>query len=488
MAGQEGLAHGQDGGEGDILTLRRCCVERLSWRRSLEVLEIYVLLILFYGVVAADPEIAEIRVEGVKRDEARISEMLGVRAGGPFDSEALERGIREVLSQYEAWGHPFARVDVEKVALRKDGLHITLRVDEGPEVRLGAVRITGTSTREDLLLRVLDLPLGELYDGREVERALSRLRRLPFIQDAVPDLRYNLESGQGVLLVRVREIRANRFSAALGYAGRGISGELSLALHSPWGRGRTVEARWTRREAQADLYLMCREPWVLGLPLHLGGEFRTSLREGYSRTEWVVQAYRPFRWGEVGGSVGWERTVRGSAEGGAWGLGLEVQYEARDDPSVPRRGLGASLGVRGYPGRAEGVQVRVRGDVEGYVPMGGSLALAVGLHGGMVEGRDLSTYELLPLGGAKSLRGHWEEQFRDLRVVWSNLELYKELGAGSWGFPFLDVGYAQGKVRWGYGLGLRLRTGAGRIGLDYGLGPRDRLWEGKVHLTLEGRF
>jgi len=132
--------------------------------------------------------------------------------------------------------------------------------------------------------------------------------------------------------------------------------------------------------------------------------------------------------------------------------------------------------------------MRVRGRVEGYAPLGRCYVLAAGLHWGMVEGRNLLPYELLPLGGAKSLRGYWEEQFRDLRVAWLNLELRRELGGGSWGFPFLDVGYARGKVRWGYGVGLRLRTGMGRIGVDYGLGPGDELWEGKVHLVLEGRF
>jgi len=449
---------------------------------------IFALLSLLCGVVAAGPEVAEIRVEGVESDEAWVSEMLGVRPGDPFDPEALERGIRDVLYRCEAHGHPFARVEVEKVALRDDGVHITLRVDEGPEVRLGAVRIAGASTREDVLLRVLDLPLGEPYDGRKVEMALSRLRRLPFVRDAVPDVRYDPESGQGVLVVRVRELGANRFSAALGYAGKGISGELSLALYSPWGRGRTLEACWARRETQTELYISYRQPWVLGLPLHLGGEFSASLREGYSRVEGVVQASRPFRWGEVGGSIGREHTVRDSADGKAWGLGLEVRYEGRDDPRSPRRGLGMSLGMRGYPGRTEGVRMRVRGRVEGYAPLGRCYVLAAGLHWGMVEGRNLLPYELLPLGGAKSLRGYWEEQFRDLRVAWLNLELRRELGGGSWGFPFLDVGYARGKVRWGYGVGLRLRTGMGRIGVDYGLGPGDELWEGKVHLVLEGRF
>ena len=40
----------------------------------------------------------------------------------------------------------------------------------------------------------------------------------------------------------------------------------------------------------------------------------------------------------------------------------------------------------------------------------------------------------------------------------------------------------------GYGLGLRLETGLGIMGIDYGLGQGDGIFNGKVHVGLINEF
>jgi len=112
------------------------------------------------------------------------------------------------------------------------------------------------------------------------------------------------------------------------------------------------------------------------------------------------------------------------------------------------------------------------------------------------------------LGGINSLRGYREEEFYGTTVSWVNLEYRFLMEGNSRFFLFTDYGYyerrilsgdsgdfkeiSDGKpirgVRLGYGLGLRIDTKAGLLGLDYGLGKGDSFSQGKIHFGVINRF
>jgi outer membrane protein assembly factor BamA len=111
-------------------------------------------------------------------------------------------------------------------------------------------------------------------------------------------------------------------------------------------------------------------------------------------------------------------------------------------------------------------------------------------------------YELYPLGGATSLRGYREEQFRGAHVELLQVEQRYLLGAdGSRLVGFVDLGNVSTKgtvlaaprepesfFRLGYGVGIRVNSRIGLVGLDYGLGEGDGPLDGKLHFALETAF
>ncbi len=111
-------------------------------------------------------------------------------------------------------------------------------------------------------------------------------------------------------------------------------------------------------------------------------------------------------------------------------------------------------------------------------------------------------YELFPLGGAESLRGYREEQFRGAHVELLQFEQHYLMGPdNSRLIGFVDVGHVSTKgtvlavpgeqesiFRFGYGAGIRLETRLGLIGVDYGLGEGDGPLDGKLHLALKSAF
>jgi outer membrane protein assembly factor BamA len=114
----------------------------------------------------------------------------------------------------------------------------------------------------------------------------------------------------------------------------------------------------------------------------------------------------------------------------------------------------------------------------------------------------LPLFERYPLGGAASLRGYDEEQFRVDRYALSRLEWRRFIGAsGQRAFLFWDHGWMETRAaepgggtrleslhRDGVGFGLRLDAAGGLLGLDYGLEPGRPPLEGKIHLQLVTTF
>ena len=114
----------------------------------------------------------------------------------------------------------------------------------------------------------------------------------------------------------------------------------------------------------------------------------------------------------------------------------------------------------------------------------------------------LPLYERYPLGGAATLRGYDEEQFRVDRYALSRLEWRMYLGPSQqrvflfWDHAWMATRLAQpdggsrpvALARDGVGFGLRLEAAGGLVGLDYGLEPGRPALEGKVHLRLVSTF
>jgi outer membrane protein insertion porin family len=141
-------------------------------------------------------------------------------------------------------------------------------------------------------------------------------------------------------------------------------------------------------------------------------------------------------------------------------------------------------------------------DFHWLLPALKSQVFSLALHGREVQ----SNQPIIPLpdqfrlGGATTLRGYREEQFRGTRVAWSNLEYRYVFSRRSRAFLFFDAGYfyrLEGPLpnlqkiedtKLGWGLGARVDTPLGIVGVDYGLGEGDALTNGKVHVSLVNSF
>jgi outer membrane protein assembly factor BamA len=196
-----------------------------------------------------------------------------------------------------------------------------------------------------------------------------------------------------------------------------------------------------------------------------------------------------------------------------WFLSLSADYNALDDPVNPRRGARyrstASFGrkrnlapsylivedslVRSANTRLLSV------DVEAVLPTLRRQAVYLGLHGREVKTGEgaVPLADQIRFGGALTVRGYEEDAFRASEAAWLNTEYRYLFGPRSRAFIFMDIGTYQRREKsgfrledtvFGYGLGLRLETRLGVVGVDYGLGEGSSLSRGKVHVGVRNTF
>lgn len=487
--------------------------------------------------VTAGPEVrvGRVRIEGAAAlDSLALLDALETRAGRVLDAEVLEADVAAVLARYEARGFALAQVRIAALDLRTDGpprLDVLLRITEGPALRLSGVELVGEGrTRPAFAAHLAGLSPGQPLAGYDPAEVRRRLQETGFFTDVgAPTL---LVRGDTAVVVRipVEEGPPGAFDLVLGYvptpgAGGTVVGNGHLALHNLFGAGRAFSAKLSRLPGQASrVEAEASDPFVAGLPLHLGARF-TGLQQdstfGTQRYR-AEAAYLLGRSLSVAGTYSREATRPGQhglafaggrqrvARADAWFAGLAVRYQRLDRLVNPGRGVLVETELeRGRQTRLEGRATagdttavrrnlhrqRLQATLRAYVPARRRQVIVLGLEGAVLLSEAYDRSDLFRFGGATSLRGYNEDQFEGRAVGRALLEYRLQVDRASYAYLFFDVGYidtpplsdaSDGRytIRPGYGLGMQYRTGLGLVNVSGALNPEDGPTAVRIHAGL----
>jgi outer membrane protein insertion porin family len=459
---------------------------------------------------------------------------------GTFDNatELLQR-FTNILEDFARRGHPLAHFSLDSILVdEKEAKTIAmlhLQFDSGPSVRIDSIGIRGNKlTKRPVLMRELPVREGDRFDLDKVQSIPDRLMRLGYLQSVAPPQLGVDANGRYLLDLAVVEGNSNLLNGVAGYnPGAGsqkgyFTGLIDLKFGNLLGTGRQVNARWEKRGPETqELALRYREPWVAGYPVHLSGGFQQLIRDTlYVERRWDLTAEVPLGQNfTVTGKIAKENISPDSLASVLLGLprssitsvGAGLRYDSTDDPINPRRGVFYMTSVETgrkivNPVDTSKAQTFSRDkiliDFQWLLPTFWSQVLSISFHGRQVTSGEpeVSLTDQFRFGGATTLRGYREEQFRGSRIAWSNLEYRYLLSRRSRAFLFLDVGYffrterlpfEDGaelqfrdieEIKRAWGLGARVDTPLGIVGVDYGLGEGDALTNGKVHVSLVNSF
>jgi outer membrane protein insertion porin family len=468
-----------------------------------------------------------------KLSRTEILDRFETVRGSPLVPAILANDIDELIDRYESMGYPYTSCRVDTLAVRPgvdaDTLFLGLAVAEGRQVRISEVSVEGLhETRPAVVLREARIQPGELYNPGKLKAVRQRLQRLNlFASVEAPEL-YERKGADGILII-VREGNTNTFDGIVGYlpspgtGGGTVTGLVTIAMRNLFGTGRKLNVRWQREDRSSqELGFRYQEPWVFGLPVNLETGFLQRQQDSsfVRRTIDVTSALLFSEELSVSLVLTADRIIPSADSSGAGTAGLssltggiEVLYDTRDDNVSPTAGVRYRADYHVGRKNATSVPVSLQGrvpesatlqrigvDLEGYIEPIRRQVVAVAVHGREVHTDRIQPSEMERFGGATTLRGYREREFLGSRVAWTSLEYRLMFSRRSSIYGFLDTGYyfrpADDVVgtppvegfRAGYGLGIRVETPLGYLGVSYALGKGDSFGTGKIHISLNNEF
>lgn len=388
---------------------------------------------------------------------------------------------------------------------------LTAKINRSALTRISEVHFDNlTATRPATLEREYFFQSDSGLSVSEIPEAEKRVTQtgLVTLQNLGTFQKINGHRGTRIVVYRANEVNSVQFDGILGAEQEpGVDtlrwvGSLHLDVPNIMGTGRRVQLSWERTRADAEkLQLGYTEPWIMGYPisgtLGLGREVvdgnyithRLNLDLNWRVSSWnrLILAWEQTRntltYSGRLANVTWDDAQRQT-------LGLGFRLTPPDNLTNRILGVFALYHVE-LGRRTNAIQemnLRVLSRIPLYKQLRYTGRMAFSMYQNGDASRDPSL--LRPIGGARSVRGYYEDQYRGTTTVAIQNDLAIGVGKNSRVFIFNDYGWLQrpeGKLSMmGYGFGARVETNMGPI--VFTLGKNDNLpWRNAmIHIQLAG--
>ena len=459
------------------------------------------------------------------------------KVGDNLDDVTLNNDIKELLASYEKLGLPFAKVNINDISVYKENgrekLKIDLTVTENSKVKIEQVKIKGNETTDDkVIIRELNLDKNKTVNSESLKLMKERLDKLAIFESVSDPKIYSLKNkNESGLLIEVTEGNTNTFDGVLGYVppvneneSGYLTGYVYVSFKNLFGTGRKLEANYQQEVQETqELGFKYFEPYFFNLPMNFSLGFLQRLQDTtYTRRALDLKAEFPFSDRlTISGIAGYERIIPSAilnsafviADSRTLGVGTEIKYDNRDNIYVPTKGSVyktyylygskkifniAQLQNLGYQEYYSVQKYWI--DIETYLSFFKRQTNLIRLFGGEIKSGQIEDADFFRIGGNKFIRGYRTDQFLASRLALGSLEMRYSISRKGFLFGFYDGGYylrpadelnnivEQSGYLYGFGIGIRLETGLGLIGVSYALGKDNGLTDGIINFGLINDF
>lgn len=488
--------------------------------------------------VQMNPIVNGIEITGNQSiSEEEIQKLITLTPGSVLNTSIISRDIAAINTMYNNAGYMLNRVS--EVSLDEQGiLHIGIS-----EVHIEDIALRGnTKTKDKVILRELRFKKGDVFNREVASRSIQRVYNTGYFEDVNVRLLPGQKNSQDVIVeIDVVEQKTGTVTIGAGYSDSdGLVGILGLSETNLRGTGDKVSIQWEfggETNSNKNYIFSYTHPWLndqgdsIGFSLfdrendytdydEDGDEVADYDRQtrgfnityGRVRSEYVSDfvtletketKYKEWNSGydyrkDYGGDFNFK--TNGYIDdnfGRTNSLRWSHVFDNRDNVFDPTRGKRLSFtgtwAGHGLGGDFDYFKFVVENRL--YYKVGHAHVIAVRLMGGISDG-DMPYNDLFTLGGADTLRGYEDDEFRGDKMYLGTVEYRYPIAKKVQGVFFVDAGNAWGgtdKVPWYHdndelhvagGLGFRVTTPIGPIRLDYGVGDEG----GKFHFSFGGKF
>ena len=461
-------------------------------------------------------------------EEDALSEFIPAK-GTVYSPHVTEKFIQQVTHYYGNYGYPYVSVMVEQNGITSINtlndmlVDIVVKITKNKRVSVDSISVIGLeNTKADVIIRESRLHAGDVFREERLIKAKEYVQKLSFISDvSFPEL-FELKNGKSLVRFAVRERNSNKFNGLVGYVPSSgqengyYIGTFLIDFSNLFGTGRSLQAEWQKLDVNSQLLrVFYEEPWVIGLPVTVNGQFEQSIQDSSFvkrtftlglryRLNSTVTAHAFFgREHVIADLIGRETFNLSNSRSSFYTIG--ISFDKLDYQLNPRKGISYATYVTQQnrklnsdsnpSGESRIFDRKIRAEIEFAIPVTDKFVSY--LKGVWKQttgsGKTISVSQQWYLGGARSLRGYREKQFLAGKVAWYNLEFRYLVNRESRLFLFWDGGFFQNqgespRKKFGYGLGIRIDSRLGMIGFDLGLGQGDTFSTAKLHIFLNNAF
>lgn len=481
--------------------------------------------------VRVNPTVRGIELTGNESIPAStLGKLLNVQPGTVLNTTLISKDVSNINTLYNNWGYMLNHVSEVKMDDRGI-LHIRIA-----EAHVEDIFIRGnTKTKDRVILREMRFGKGDIFNKALVSRSIQRIYNTGYFEDVNVRLLQGQRNRQNVILeIDVAEQKTGSVTIGAGYSeSDGLVGIIGLSETNLRGTGDKVALNWEfggKSSSNKNHSLSYTHPWLNKYGDSLGFNFYDrkgqytdygdkgavasyekktrgfSVTYGRSRSEYTGDYFtleaKNNEYSRYLSGLNYKqdetyKTYFKNNFGRVHTLTWSHVFDNRDnvfDPSQGKRlaftGIMAGHGLGGNFN-----YTKLIGEARLYRALGHGHVAALRVMGGTAFG-SLPYNDLFTLGGADTIRGYEDDEFRGNKMYAVTLEYRYPIAKKIQGVVFTDVGNAWGgteniswyhsshKVHESAGVGFRVTTPIGPVRLDYAWGQNG----GKFHFSFGGKF
>ena len=474
-----------------------------------------------------------------------LTKFMDIQPGQVLNSVYVGQKIQGINAAYARDGYMLAHVD----GIRVDDqgvLHV--HIVEG--IVEDIIPAGNKKTRDKVITREFVQKKGKPFNKFLVRRSVERVYNLGFFDDVnVRMLPGEQDPNNVIIEIDVLEHKTGTITLGAGYSkSDGLMGIIEFGEENFRGTGDKFKVHWEigGKKKYKNYQISYLKPWIDSKGTSLGFSFfnredeYTDYNEDgnevaeynkksrgfnisfgrqtgeYTRDYLTLESRKDsYKWDDDDSSG--YRYDRNAGQGQNWDNGShnfaaenyvgnnfgrinsvtwQKVYDSRDNIYEPTRGRRISYTAQ-WAGHGLGGDFdfyKFTAEARMYKKLGAKNVLAFRARGGFIQG-DAPYSQLFTLGGADSLRGYEDDQFRGKYMYNATLEFRFPIVKKVSGVLFTDIGDAWDapNVTWynskktfnyGVGAGVRVTTPIGPVKLDYGVGKH----KNKFHFSFGTQF
>jgi outer membrane protein insertion porin family len=202
--------------------------------------------------------------------DSELEKEIKLKQGDIFSREVLREDVNRIMDRYDGIARPFASVvPLFNIDQDKKTVSINIEIQEGGEVRIGRINVTGnTKTRDKVIRREMRLDEGDLYSKKALKRSYERINNLNFFEsvDIAPERR--LQEPIMDLNIKVKEKMTGTLSVGGGYSSVDkLVGIVEVTQGNLGGRGQLLKFKSQWGGKSRILMLSFMEPYLFDEPI-----------------------------------------------------------------------------------------------------------------------------------------------------------------------------------------------------------------------------